>query len=1553
MKNLRKTRTALSFLLILALLMGILPMPLTGLDSPTAVANSTNGAVLLEPKYTAQQIMNFFEHGFYGDGEGEDGGILSRPDLVANFLGGETGDISAKLSRAYYGGKVGLVDPTGRVVMPAIYDDIQFLYGGWIRVSINGESEYINTFDEADLYPAEYKYIGEFSENLAPVLSGEVWGIIDSYGTIVVPFDLDYDLIAAFSEGLAAVHNGIRWGYIDTTGNVVIPVDLEYDWVEGFSNGLAVVQKEDKFGIINTSGAEVVPVEYDEVRIGNGDLIAVRLGNKWGYYNTSGAIVVNPAVYDDARIEYCLIAVQIGNKWGYINHSGAEVVPAIYDDVMAGDNGLIRVRSGDKWGYLNTAGETVVPVEYDDAWIGDDGLIRVWTGDWHTGTRGYYNAAGEVVVSPTAFDDVAEIDRFNLIRVRTGDWETGKYGFLDISGEVVVSGEYDIIGEFSDGLAVVRKNDNWGYINTSGSVAIAVDLEYDVVGAFSEGLATVQSDGRWGYIYTSGDVAIPVNFKFDFAGNFSSGLAAVQRDGKWGFIDTSGIVVIPLSLEYDSVETFCGCLLSVQKDGKLGLINISGEIVVPANYHGIHTLSNGYAWIMGEDNLYGIVQLTCEGRKDLTPFWGDANGDGVINAADTTAIRRYIAASDKETFFAENTWFNLANANVLGRFDEYGDPIIDSADVTRLRQFLAATDPATVPLGPVSIMPFANTLTVTPSTNWTPGSAQSSRAVGVSSNITWTVSSNDTSWLTISDIMPPNRTGSGTFTMNARANTMALTRSATVTISGGGITRRIEVTQAAAAATLTVSPMTWNPAVSGGNTTISVTSNANWGRSSATALPSWLTMTNITPAEQLGNGSFRLNATANTTTSQRTASVTITTGGINRTISVTQPAAGASLTLSPTTWSAAVSGGNTSVTVTSNVAWNAPTSDQTWLTFTNVPTNRNSGGTFTMNAAANTTTGSRSATVTVTGGGLSRTISVTQAAAAATLTVSPTSWNPNSTAQNTSITVTSNTSWSAWSSDPTWLGISKTSGSGNDTLTMNVLANPNITTRTGTITISSGGITRTINVTQAAAGANLTISSTTWNPSATAQTSGNFTVTSNVSWSAWSDSPTWLGHPSVTSGNSGTTTFTINVLANPNTTSRSGKIIISSASITREITVTQAAAAASLTLSPTSWNPAATTQSTSVTVTSNITWNVPTSDHTWLTFTNVPANRNGSGTFTMNAAANTTTNSRSATVTVTGGSISRTISVTQAAAAATLTVSSTSWNPGSAAQTSGNITVTSNTSWTVSSNRDWLTTSRAGGSNTFTMRAATNTATSSRSATVTVTGGGISRTISVTQAAAARTYTVTYNANGGTGAPSSLTRNVGQTATISNTRPTRTGYFFFGWQVQFTSIEFQPGATYTDNRDLPLVAIWVATKTVSAADHFIMWIATSSDGTYPVNLFFRYSETYAVRGARFASNGPRLYREIGNIPHGANPIIGLSDVKYYSDIGQQYYSSKLHGDGKSYLTNSGWFGRGYEGNPYVLASKPNHGKAELMGSDTGGGHPMNLLYTKTLTNYFS
>ncbi len=110
--------------------------------------------------------------------------------------------------------------------------------------------------------------------------------------------------------------------------------------------------------------------------------------------------------------------------------------------------------------------------------------------------------------------------------------------------------------------------------------------------------------------------------------------------------------------------------------------------------------------------------------------------------------------------------------------------------------------------------------------------------------------------------------------------------------------------------------------------------------------------------------------------------------------------------------------------------------------------------------------------------------------------------------------------------------------------------------------------------------------------------------------------------------------------------------------------------------------------------------------------------------------------------------------------------------------------------------------------------------TSSTAATATYqAGGNFSGNTNTTLYAVwkAATYTVSYNANGGTGAPSSQTKSYGVALTLSTAKPTRNGYTFLGWATSSTATTatYQPGGSFTVNANTILYAVWKTSKTLS------------------------------------------------------------------------------------------------------------------------------------------
>ena len=359
-----------------------------------------------------------------------------------------------------------------------------------------------------------------------------------------------------------------------------------------------------------------------------------------------------------------------------------------------------------------------------------------------------------------------------------------------------------------------------------------------------------------------------------------------------------------------------------------------------------------------------------------------------------------------------------------------------------------------------------------------------------------------------------------------------------------------------------------------------------------------------------------------------------------RTVSVTQAAAVESLTLSDASLDFTAAGETKQLTITSNAEWTA-TSTATWLT---LPTGGTEDEVIDVVAAEQTAAVGRMATITVkTTGGLMRTVSVTQAAAVESLTLSDASLDFTAAGETKPVTIMSNAEWTA-TSDMPWLMIDGTAmGTGDGIINVVATEQAAAVGRTATITVTAGALTRTVSVTQAAAVEALTLSDASLDFAAAGETK-QLTITSNAEWTATSTA-TWLTLPT-----GGTEDEVINVVAAEQTAAvdRMATITVkTTGSLMRTVSVTQAAAVESLTLSDASLDFTAAGETKQLTITSNAEWTVM-STATWLT---LPTEGTGDEVIDVVAAEQTAAVGRTATITITAGALTRMLSVSQVAAA--------------------------------------------------------------------------------------------------------------------------------------------------------------------------------------------------------------------------------------------------------------------------------------------------------------
>jgi PKD repeat protein len=224
-----------------------------------------------------------------------------------------------------------------------------------------------------------------------------------------------------------------------------------------------------------------------------------------------------------------------------------------------------------------------------------------------------------------------------------------------------------------------------------------------------------------------------------------------------------------------------------------------------------------------------------------------------------------------------------------------------------------------------------------------------------------------------------------------------------------------------------------------------------------------------------------------------------------------------------------------------------------------------------------------------------------------TLSVDPQNLNVPAPAGSSTISITSNTAWTA-SSDQSWCTV-VASGTGTVQLSADYQENLSVNPRVAHITITVNGLAPiVVTLTQAGAAPILLVSPPNQN---VGDPAGNtaFTVTSNTDW-AVSSNQSWC---TITPSGSGNGTITAAFTQNPTVHERIANISVNVNGIpTVIVTVTQAAAAPMLAVTPPVINVNAYAASVDYTVTSNTDWTA-SADSAWCVVT---GSGSGNGTIT-------------------------------------------------------------------------------------------------------------------------------------------------------------------------------------------------------------------------------------------------------------------------------------------------------------------------------------------------
>lgn len=414
----------------------------------------------------------------------------------------------------FRGGKAGLIDHNGKLILPTEYDNI--IRDHLLRLGRGGRfaladpaGKLLTGFDYGQIFP-------ERSGLFLVDLDGR-YGMIDTAGKLITP--TEYDLVRNLRDhqgnytDLIEVHQDNLLGLYDRCGNrICAPI---YSRIDAFHYGFAVVQRDFRFGLIDLEGCEVVEAAYDNMHAVHEGLAAAMVRGRWGFVNMQGEEVVPfryTAVHQDGFFQG-RAAVLYRDNWIFIDRKGQEnlQMEGPYGNLGVLSDGLLSACRVDqnkmlRFGYLNHKGSAVIPFRYDRADAFSDGFAVVGR---QTSLRnsvirkmrfGVIDRKGKLIL-PLVLESMAyarhkrdSLAQYGWVSYPDGDrtcqvdskgrtfdcrqpaWrnvmeqypqtrcekspfiavsQDGLWGFCDRNGKEVISPRYTSVDCFADGLALV------------------------------------------------------------------------------------------------------------------------------------------------------------------------------------------------------------------------------------------------------------------------------------------------------------------------------------------------------------------------------------------------------------------------------------------------------------------------------------------------------------------------------------------------------------------------------------------------------------------------------------------------------------------------------------------------------------------------------------------------------------------------------------------------------------------------------------------------------------------------------------------------------------------------------------------------------------------------------------------------------------------------------------------------------------------------------------------------------------------------------------------
>lgn len=346
---------------------------------------------------------------------------------------------------------------------------------------------------------AKYTYASDFFNGKSNIIIDSIPGLLfkDGNEKMFPNFNATY----WYKDDLGLATKDKKYGFINKNGDIIVP--LKYEDAFPFYKGYAAIKSNDKWNYINEQGQ----VLFSDSLIFNYRPI---IDDKAVFMVSGNKVEKRKRMHSEDRtgsqvfVEYLNQIKKQQLKEGLINTNGKIIIKPIYDEISGYFiNGFMRVRNNGKAGIVNDTGKIVIPIEYDNVLDYKNGMFT------------------------------AE--------------KNNKWGIIDTENKIIIPFEYGRIRHFQNDLALIT-NKGTGYINKEKGIVIEPQNSFNLFGDFYNGLALVKKDNKYGYINKENKIIIPIIY--DNALSFKNKKTIVLKDGICFFINQKGKKIKRISKPY-------------------------------------------------------------------------------------------------------------------------------------------------------------------------------------------------------------------------------------------------------------------------------------------------------------------------------------------------------------------------------------------------------------------------------------------------------------------------------------------------------------------------------------------------------------------------------------------------------------------------------------------------------------------------------------------------------------------------------------------------------------------------------------------------------------------------------------------------------------------------------------------------------------------------------------------------------------------------------------------------------------------------------------------